>query len=138
MADDAAGGASPKNEPVQIETKEDAETRAARHELKQSSISDPAGATDDKAARPATPASDVPDAPNDSDLKDKIASPKKKRAHDQLDVDQDNEEADANSVASTDSAKDRASRTEPEKKRHRDEETKDEAPVCARTWDFLA
>ncbi|CAM1511127.1 Fc.00g086400.m01.CDS01 [Cosmosporella sp. VM-42] len=126
MADDAQG-ASPKNEPSHIEAKEDAETRAARRELKQSSISDPpptsagsgTGSTVDNAARPATPA----DAQSD-DLRDQVASPKKKRAHDQLDGDKEAEENDANSVASTDSAKDRASRLEPEKKRHRDAETK--------------
>ncbi|KAF7560783.1 hypothetical protein G7046_g3369 [Stylonectria norvegica] len=122
MADDAQG-ASPKTDPVHIETKEDAETRAARRELKQSSISDPpppasgTGSTDDNAPRPATPA--------DDDLRDQIASPKKKRAHDQLDGDKDAEENDATSVASTDSAKDRASRLEPEKKRHRDEDSED-------------
>ncbi|KAM0557945.1 hypothetical protein ACHAPJ_005109 [Fusarium lateritium] len=113
MADDAPD-ASPKNEPVNIETKEDAETRAARRELKQSSISDPttSGAED---------AANTSDAP-DNDLKDQVASPKKKRGHDQLEGSKEVEENDANSVASTDSAKDRALRTEPEKKRHRDED----------------
>ncbi|KAF5659346.1 DEAD DEAH box helicase [Fusarium heterosporum] len=114
MADDAPD-ASPKNEPVNIETKEDAETRATRRELKQSSISDPptSGAED---------AANTSDAP-DNDLKEQITSPKKKRAHDQLDSSKETEENDANSIASSDSAKDRALRTEPEKKRHRDEDT---------------
>ncbi|KAH6899052.1 hypothetical protein B0T10DRAFT_556338 [Thelonectria olida] len=133
MADDAPD-ASPKTDPVNIETKEDAETRAARRELKQSSISDPTPAD---ASTTATTASNTPSAFNsaarrdspadasDSDLKDQIASPKKKRAHDQLDGDKEADDNDATSVASSDSAKDRASRLEPEKKRHRDEDAKD-------------
>ncbi|KAF5718100.1 DEAD DEAH box helicase [Fusarium mundagurra] len=114
MADDAPD-ASPKNEPLNVETKEDAETRATRRELKQSSISDPPTSGPEDAAN----TSDAPD----NDLKEQVASPKKKRAHDQLEGSKDAEENDANSVASSDSAKDRALRTEPEKKRHRDEDT---------------
>ncbi|KAF5621257.1 DEAD DEAH box helicase [Fusarium sp. NRRL 52700] len=114
MADDAPD-ASPKNEPLNVETKEDAETRATRRELKQSSISDPPTSGPEDAAN----TSDAPD----NDLKEQFASPKKKRAHDQLEGSKDAEENDANSVASSDSAKDRALRTEPEKKRHRDEDT---------------
>ncbi|KAI1048900.1 hypothetical protein LB506_005014 [Fusarium annulatum] len=113
MADDAPD-ASPKNEPLNVETKEDAETRATRRELKQSSISDPPTSGPEDAAN----TSDAPD----NDLKEQIASPKKKRAHDQLEGNKDAEENDSNSVASSDSAKDRALRTEPEKKRHRDED----------------
>ncbi|KAH7178446.1 hypothetical protein DER46DRAFT_591199 [Fusarium sp. MPI-SDFR-AT-0072] len=114
MADDAPD-ASPKNEPLNVEIKEDAETRATRRELKQSSISDPPTSGPEDAAN----TSDAPD----NDLKEQVASPKKKRAHDQLEGSKDAEENDANSVASSDSAKDRALRTEPEKKRHRDEDT---------------
>ncbi|KAH7137114.1 hypothetical protein B0J13DRAFT_448863 [Dactylonectria estremocensis] len=123
MADDAPD-ASPKTEPLNVDVNEDAETRAARRELKQSSISDPppAGA-DDTTARPDTPADNLAEVADTSDLKDQVASPKKKRAHDQLDGEKETDENDANSVASTDSAKDRASRLEPEKKRHRDEES---------------
>ncbi|KAF5531926.1 DEAD DEAH box helicase [Fusarium mexicanum] len=114
MADDAPD-ASPRNEPLNVETKEDAETRATRRELKQSSISDsPTSGPED--------AANTSDAP-DNDLKEQVTSPKKKRAHDQLEGSKDAEENDANSVASSDSAKDRALRTEPEKKRHRDEDT---------------
>lgn len=132
MADDAAAGASPRpdTEPAHLETSEDAETRAARRELKQSFISDPPqqspsgdSPTDDKAARPATPAADAPEA-------DQLLSPKKKRAHDQLDQDKPTEVNDANSVTSSDSAKDRAFRSEPEKKRPRDgEESSDQKLV---------
>lgn len=126
MADDVQGG-SPKNEPSHVETKEDADTRAARRELKQSSISDhPSGALSsrDATARPETPA----DAQSD-DLRDQVASPKKKRAHDQLDGGKEADENDDNSVTSSDSARDRASRLEPEKKRHRDGESTESASV---------
>uniref|UniRef100_A0A1Y1LQP2 RanBD1 domain-containing protein n=1 Tax=Photinus pyralis TaxID=7054 RepID=A0A1Y1LQP2_PHOPY len=126
MADDVQGaGFSPKNEPTHVETTEDAETRATRRELKQSSISDQPGkstATDDN--RPETPSVGISDEKID-ELKEQVSSPKKKRAHDQLDGEQDSQDNDATSVTSTDSAKDRAMRTEPEKKRHRDEEPVD-------------
>ncbi|KAL6920780.1 hypothetical protein ACHAP8_004895 [Fusarium lateritium] len=114
MADDAPD-ASPKNEPLNVETNEDAETRATRRELKQSSISDPPTSGPEDAAN----TSDAPD----KDMKEQITSPKKKRAHDQLDGSKEEEENDTNSVASSDSAKDRSLRLEPEKKRHRDEDT---------------
>ncbi|KAJ6444234.1 DEAD/DEAH box helicase [Purpureocillium lavendulum] len=134
MADESQG-ASPKNEPVHVESSEDAETRAARRELKQSSISDlppedaadsgPESTADEKTKKRAeTPTGDVSDAQNSS-LKEHIASPKKKRAHDQLDVDREDRDEDGASVASTDSAKDRALRSEPEKKRARDKEAGD-------------
>lgn len=130
MAEDTQG-ASPKNEQAHAEANEDAETRAARRELKQSSISDaPTDKTDDSdsAAKPETPAADAADAPN-AGLKDHVASPKKKRARDQLDGDEKIADDDVVSVASTDSAKDRASRLEPEKKRHRDGEAGDSTSV---------
>jgi DEAD/DEAH box helicase domain-containing protein len=126
MADQPQGDASPKPEPVRAEANEDAETRAARRELKQSSISDNepkdgepkssgSAAEEHNDAQPTTP-------PADEALTDTILSPKKKRAHDQLDEDKQVDDKDDTSEASTDSAKDRASRLEPEKKRHRDEE----------------
>ncbi|KAH0496576.1 hypothetical protein TgHK011_003928 [Trichoderma gracile] len=130
MADSAQAPASPKNERGYPEAGEDAETRAARRELKQSSISDsPAaaghlasGTVDDDAARPDTPADPVSDSA-DERLKEQLPSPKKKRAHDQLDRSIDVEQTDANSVTSTESTRDRASRLEPEKKRHREEDS---------------
>lgn len=142
MADDNQG-ASPKHEPARLEASEDAKMRAARRELKQSSISDPpaptgsdsghGSATDDKAegqaeGRPVTPAGNVSDAQNAEGLKDRVSSPKK-RAHDQLAGDKDAENNDTTSVASSDSARDRTSRLEPEKKRHRDEESGDAISV---------
>lgn len=133
MADDPSKDGSPKTEPAHVEASEDAETRATRRELKQSSLSDAApsavgttaGTTSDteqdKATDPNTPQD------QDQDLQDEakegVLSPKKKRAHDQLDKDQVADDNDATSTTSTDSAKDRASRLEPEKKRHRDHET---------------
>lgn len=131
MAEDEKG-TSPKSDPVDLEAKEDAETRAARRELKQSSISDApqpqqGDTTDDDkaaAAQPATPPDEgaAGDAEND-ELKEQVSSPKKKRAHDQLDSGSKGTlETDAASEASTDSAKDRTARSEPEKKRHRDGE----------------
>ena len=119
MADNAPKDSSPKNDSALVGSKEDAETRAARRELKQSTISDhgpnvTASTTEDQTARPTTPPADV------SEPKDQILSPKKKRAHEQLDEDKGGDNNDAKSTTSTDSAKDRASRLEPEKKRHRD------------------
>ncbi|KAK2589662.1 ATP-dependent 3'-5' DNA helicase [Conoideocrella luteorostrata] len=132
MADDVQrAGTSPKSETAQIETTEDAETRATRRELKQSSISDQpsnigeGSATDGK--HQGTPSFGISVEQSD-ELKERMSSPKKKRAHDQLDGGQNLQENDAASVTSTDSAKDRASRLEPEKKRHRDEESTDSSP----------
>ncbi|KAK1256444.1 hypothetical protein MKX07_008703 [Trichoderma sp. CBMAI-0711] len=130
MADSAQAPTSPKNERGHPEAGEDAETRAARRELKQSSISDsPAaaghlasGTVGDDAARPDSPADHASDSA-DERLKEQIPSPKKKRAHDQLDRSIDVEQNDANSVTSTESTRDRASRLEPEKKRHREEDS---------------
>lgn len=128
MADDSPDS-SPKNEALSVEGKEDAVTRATRHELKQSTISDSRPATAEGSGT-ATPAGANMSDERDNDLKDQVASPKKKRAHDQLEGSIEVEENDANSVASTDSAKDRASRLEPEKKRHRDGENSDVEVVC--------
>lgn len=130
MADDPSKENSPRTEPAEIEANEDAETRAARRELKQSTLSDAAPSApvvgsdteQDRAADPTTPPQDASDQRDPDQLKDDVLSPKKKRAHDQLDKDHTVDDNDATSVASTDSAKDRASRLEPEKKRHRDGE----------------
>lgn len=130
--------ASPKDE-----ASEDAEMRAARRELKQSSISDPPpstrdsghdSATEQKAdVCAATPADDISDAQNE-DLMTMVSSPKKKRAHDQLDGDKKTKDSDSASIASTDSAKDRTLRLEPEKKRPRDQESSEASLVrSART-----
>lgn len=118
---------SPKNDMPPTSAPEDADTRAARRELKQHSISDPVtdGPKHDD-GRPETPADDeVTDERND-ELKEQLLSPKKKRGHDQLDPTKDEEPKDNDSVVSADSAKDRASRSEPEKKRHRDTDGDDD------------
>lgn len=120
MADEAQN-TSLKNDMTRTTAAEDAETRAARRELKQSSISDPVPDGGDDKDRPATPADDVSDDRN-NELKDQLASPKKKRGHDQLDAAKDEVPKDDASVTSADSSKDRASRSEPEKKRHRDQD----------------
>ncbi|RCI13835.1 hypothetical protein L249_8065 [Ophiocordyceps polyrhachis-furcata BCC 54312] len=136
--------ASSKNEPALCtDSGEDAEMRAARRELKQSSISDPSPLTrnsgdnstaDSKAdAASIVMPSESPletthtgNATESNTVESKAnASPKKKRAHDQLDADRKTQHDDAASVASSDSAKDRSSRLEPEKKRHRDQEYTD-------------
>jgi Ran-binding protein 3 len=131
MPDDAINSSSP-SDPVDVDVdleanaaKEDADTAAARKELKHTVISDTAqpwsqGSVKDAPARPDTPESDPPDAQNES-LKDQVSSPKKKRAHDQVEDDHDQDQTDAKSDVSTDSAKHRAARAEPEKKRPRDE-----------------
>jgi hypothetical protein len=126
---------SPTSDPIDPEasSKEDADTAAATEELKQTVISDKisiptdsdlvntqtSAAIQDKTGRDTTPERDLPDA-QDEDLKEQISSPKKKRAHDQVEEDSQALDNDAKSVESNDSAKDRAIRSEPEKKRPRD------------------
>ncbi|RDA91030.1 hypothetical protein CP533_2537 [Ophiocordyceps camponoti-saundersi (nom. inval.)] len=135
--------ASPKNDSVSCtDPGEDAAMRAARRELKQSSISDPSPLTrdsGDNSAPDGKPDAACPEMPSESPLEARPgnsanpqavdskanASPKKKRAHDQLDADRKTQDDDADSVTSTESAKDRSSRSEPEKKRHRDQEYTD-------------
>jgi DEAD/DEAH box helicase domain-containing protein len=146
MADDPSKENSPRTEPAEIEANEDAETRATRRELKQSTLSDAAPSTaaagsdteQDKAADPTTPPQDASDSRDQDQLKDDVLSPKKKRAHDQLDKDQTVDDNDATSIASTDSAKDRASRLEPEKKRHRDGEVAGEQSVSLESANMRA
>ncbi|KAK1980942.1 hypothetical protein LZ30DRAFT_721651 [Colletotrichum cereale] len=111
MADDPQSG-SPKSDPIYV--KEDAETAAARKELKHTAISE-------KSSADGATAETTPSGSQNDDHKERPSSPKKKRAHDQVDEDKDVDESDDKSVASSDSAKDRTSRLEPEKKRHRDE-----------------
>ncbi|KAF4587557.1 DEAD/DEAH box helicase [Ophiocordyceps camponoti-floridani] len=137
--------ASPKSDRNHTNIGEDAEMRAARRELKQSSISDPSAS--DQGTEEKSTAGDNADSglsiPVESgceaSTEDPVdvangdskpnASPKKKRAHDQLDADRKAQEDDTTSIASTDSAKDRSSRLEPEKKRHRDHDYVDSNPT---------
>ena len=123
--------------------KEDAQTTAARRELKQTSISEKAGrdpvqlSQDDKSAseddipsenaaarRRLTPPITLA-AANDDSLKEQISSPKKKRAHDELDENRDVSEGPLeggtpDKAAGTAAIQSRTNRSEPEKKRPRD------------------
>lgn len=140
MAEDSRGDSDPRIELQNPDSSEDAETKAARRELKQSSISDSTPQLDDPADTSTEPGSgiliDRPETRADEDtseMRDHVSSPKKKRAHDQLDdgsVSVGGEE-DSNSVASSASSKDRATRLEPEKKRPRDEDSTDTTKVCS-------
>ncbi|KAF4125296.1 DEAD/DEAH box helicase domain-containing protein [Geosmithia morbida] len=78
---------SPKNGSENADIKEDSATAAARRELKQSSISGPsAKADDDEASNTAAPTTDD-DKKDKESAEEQVLSPKKKRAHDQLDGD---------------------------------------------------
>ena len=114
MADDTHND-SPKSDHVEV--KEDADTAAARKELRHTVISEERKGAGSEAGDTGRTTPDAPQ--DDQDTIDQIASPKKKRARED-DGAIDTVDLDAQSVASTDSAKDRASRLEPEKKRHRD------------------
>jgi hypothetical protein len=119
--------------------KEDAETTAARRELKQTTISEKRGrdavqlSQDDKSAsedeapksksRRLTPPISL-SASSDDILKAQISSPKKKRAHDEVDENKDVAEAPLggtpDKAASPTTVQNRTIRSEPEKKRPRD------------------
>ncbi|KAK3292270.1 uncharacterized protein B0H64DRAFT_406128 [Chaetomium fimeti] len=119
--------------------KEDAETTAARRELKQTTISEKRGreavqlSQDDKSAsedeapksksRRITPPISL-SASNDDILRAQISSPKKKRAHDEVDENKDVAEAPLggtpDKAASPTMVQNRTNRSEPEKKRPRD------------------
>lgn len=135
MADDVqrTGEANPKNELVQDESAEDAETRATRRELKQSSISDgPSDEGGDEGKpdmdRPETPSLGVSEMQG-NEVQEKISSPKKKRSHDQLEGNQEPQENDNTDAASSESANGRAVGCEPEKKRYREKKSSDTAQV---------
>ncbi|KAK4192002.1 hypothetical protein QBC35DRAFT_512107 [Podospora australis] len=137
MADDPHN-TSDISDHIETDTvKEDAETTAARRELKQTSISEKAGqpspSQDDKSASEddapkdkATAQRITPpvglSAPDAEALKEQISSPKKKRAHDELDENKDVTEAPLDAVVAdtTTTTLDRTDRSEPEKKRPRD------------------
>jgi Ran-binding protein 3 len=151
MADDPQRN-DPSDEPVTTSpVKEDAQTTATRRELKQTSISEKAageqprpssqessnGSDVDEAEKKETKApartktpdlkmTDVPAIPP-SDLKETVSSPKKKRAHDQVDEQKDAQDTLASSTELNGStALSRTDRSEPEKKRARDEHSGDE------------
>jgi hypothetical protein len=130
MADESPKS-SPKSEPVGANLKEDADTAAARKELRHTVISEERKAAGDDTGRT------TPEGPQDPDTIDHIASPKKKRARED-DANIEPEDLDAQSVASTDSAKDRASRLEPEKKRHRDAAATEAVPASTSKEDVCS
>lgn len=125
--------------------KEDAETTAARRELKHTTISDKTGkdtaasSQDDKSAsgdeapadkptlKASTPESGSPRL-DPNYLKEQVSSPKKKRAHDELDEGaQESPKKGVSTVNTTIPVKSRSDRTEPEKKRPRDRQADEEA-----------
>ncbi|KAH6856776.1 hypothetical protein B0I37DRAFT_368320 [Chaetomium sp. MPI-CAGE-AT-0009] len=126
-------------EPPAAAAKEDAETTAARRELKQTTISEKRGrdavqlSQDDKSAsedegrksksRRITPPISL-SASHDDILSAQISSPKKKRAHDEVDQNKDVAEAPLggtpDKAASPRTVQNRTNRSEPEKKRPRD------------------
>ncbi|KAK4204079.1 hypothetical protein QBC40DRAFT_217661 [Triangularia verruculosa] len=147
MADDPHNTSDISDQVETSAAKEDAETTAARRELKQTSISEKAGqqpstSQDDKSAsdddnapkdkaaagaRNFTPPVAL-GVPSDETLAEQISSPKKKRAHAELDENKDVAEAplEGEATATTDNKNttavtiNRTNRSEPEKKRPRD------------------
>lgn len=139
--------ANSEDQSVRLEAKvEDAETRAAREELKHTAISDPKNQNNvtvptqhnnddvDMSVRSAMKTPDLRPAelliqggvPGDM----KVSSPKKKRAHDEVESSKDNdghrissgtESSEGGWVMVDDTAKDEIHRSEPQKKRPRDE-----------------
>lgn len=124
---------------------EDAETRAAREELKHTAISEPKNQNgftvsthhhnnDDMHLRSGNKTADLRSTellvPEDAHGDSKVSSPKKKRAHDEVESSKDNdghristgtESSDGGWVMVDDAAKDGNHRSEPQKKRARDE-----------------
>lgn len=140
MADDPHNTSDMSDHVEPAAAKEDAETTAARRELKHTTISEKAGQgsvqlsqddkSDDDAPKGkatgwgATPGLSLNPA-KDETLKEQISSPKKKRAHDELDENKDVAEAPleagtSGKSASTTAVESRTQRSEPEKKRPRD------------------
>ncbi|KAM7195636.1 nucleoporin NUP56 [Naviculisporaceae sp. PSN 640] len=125
--------------------KEDAETTAARRELKHTTISEKTGkdtatsTQDDKSASGDEAPADKPtlgaSTPENgsprldhNDLREQVSSPKKKRAHDELDEGaQESPKKGASTTNTTIPIKRRSDRTEPEKKRPRDRQADEEA-----------
>lgn len=117
--------------------KEDAETKATREELKQTAISDKPTATDrdeQMAKPPKLNAVDISKATDDT-LKEKVSSPKKKRAHDQLDENREPSSSESTGSLSPKDGSSRSDRLEPEKKRPRDEQAEAEDQPEVNTTD---
>lgn len=139
--------ANSNDQPVRLEAKvEDAETRAAREELKHTAISEPKHQNsftvsthhhhDDEDMQPRS-GNKTPDlrpaellTSGDMAGDRKVSSPKKKRAHDEVESSKDNdghrissgtESSEGGWVMINDTPKDENHRSEPQKKRARDE-----------------
>ncbi|KAK3398709.1 hypothetical protein B0T20DRAFT_438016 [Sordaria brevicollis] len=136
MADPTTQNPPETADPVLVPVaKEDAETTAARRELKHTSISEQGAAvaqdsgsdndTPAAGSRKATPEPAIAQ-DKDTEMKEQVSSPKKKRAHDELDETKDANDAESGDKASAEESKStatqsRTDRSEPEKKRARDE-----------------
>ena len=143
MADDPHN-TSDLSDPIEAgSVKEDSETKTARRELKQTSISEkdpnqkaPSPSQEDKSASEDEKARDkaqerrpTPETTNRTshyDLKEQVSSPKKKRAHEELDEPKDSEDGRRGGEAADKAANggtilSRTDRSEPEKKRARDQ-----------------
>ncbi|KAK8051849.1 hypothetical protein PG993_003234 [Apiospora rasikravindrae] len=137
--DPAVGKQSPtpsetdRIKPTPSSAPEDPDTAAARKELRNTAISDKpdlapssvmaSSAAPDTAATDSDAATARTDTPNhENKMKEQISSPKKKRAHDEVDQNKDSTQ-DANGDVSplgADAIPNRTNRSEPEKKRPRD------------------
>lgn len=137
MADDPKASIDRTDPTEPKRSREDAETTAARRNLKQTSISgtgaaspdksgteDEATASDKSGERGPTPDGHTTEAESNK-IGDKVSSPKKKRARDELDEPKDDalvlEKSADSKQANESAASSRTDRSEPEKKRPRDE-----------------
>ncbi|KAI1756640.1 hypothetical protein F4782DRAFT_275067 [Xylaria castorea] len=116
---------TPKLSPTPERTAaEDPDTAAARKELRQTAISEKPDLSAMGANNHASPSDDAPSAANAT--KDIVSSPKKKRAHDEVDQPKDkaanaDADGDVSPIGANGSASlNRTDRSEPEKKRPRD------------------
>jgi len=145
MADDPHNTSDLSDPVVATDSpKEDAETKATREELRHTAISEknsqaapelldedggePHAAAGDKqeaAPRAETPQLDMLDSKNEEALREQVSSPKKKRAHDEVDEHKDATEPTAADKPEGDGIPSRTDRTEPEKKRPRDKQVDD-------------
>ncbi|KKY34655.1 putative dead deah box [Diaporthe ampelina] len=128
MADDplSSSNVNPDDQRYQSEAKvEDADTRAAREELRHSHISD-SGNGDPQASGNETPDLAPPEnLSRDDNGERKVSSPKKKRAHDEVEAHRDSEGHASNGTDSdgwviVDEGDTNKGRSEPQKKRARD------------------
>ncbi|ORY58063.1 uncharacterized protein BCR38DRAFT_353750 [Pseudomassariella vexata] len=122
MADKSTTARSPSPpERLKPSQTEDPDTAAAREELHNTAISDrmPSAHKADPASDKASLRIPSPDEEQHSMMREQISSPKKKRAHDEVDEPKDGSQ-DPNGDVSPIGANGRTDRLEPEKKRHRD------------------